>query len=215
MRRLARVLTEDFQEPDALRKRLSMDVETFDRTAEKLVAQGAAAFDIAGNLRAIENTSWQSGYDRQLAFRRAQIDAMARYAETPQCRMTALIQHFGDTADGLRPCGHCDFCSPERATAQTFRQPNTQEDRQLRSILRALDGASPRATGKLHTDLALGIDRKQFDVYLNALTRAGLIALNTDTFTNAEGNVINFKRASLTHEGRTRDEGDDLAILDA
>ncbi len=211
--RLARVLTEDFQEPDALRKRLRMDVETFDRTAEKLVAQGAAAFDIAGNLRATENTSWQSGYDKQLAFRRAQIDAMARYAETPQCRMTALIQHFGDTADGLRPCGHCDFCSPERATAQTFRQPNTQEDRQLRSILRALDGASPRATGKLHTDLALGIDRKQFDVYLNALTRAGLIALNTDTFTNAEGNVINFKRASLTHEGRTRDEGDDLAIL--
>jgi ATP-dependent DNA helicase RecQ len=211
--RLARVLTENFQEPDALRKRLRMDVETFDRTAEKLVAQGAAAFDIAGNLRATENTSWQSGYDKQLAFRRAQIDAMARYAETPQCRMTALIQHFGDTADGLRPCGHCDFCSPERATAQTFRQPTTQEDRQLRIILRALEGAAPRATGKLHTDLALGIDRKQFDIYLNALTRAGLITLTTDTFTNPEGNVINFKRASLTHEGRTRDEGDDLVAL--
>jgi ATP-dependent DNA helicase RecQ len=211
--RLARTLTDYFQEPEALRKRLRMDVETFDRTAEKLVAQGAAAFDIAGNLRATENKSWQSGYDRQLAFRRAQIDAMARYAETPQCRMTALIQHFGDTEDGLRPCGHCDFCSPERATAQTFRQPTQQEDRQLRTILRALDGASPRATGKLHTDLALGIDRKQFDVYLNALTRAGLITLTTDTFTNAEGNVINFKRASLTHEGRTRDEGDDLSVM--
>jgi ATP-dependent DNA helicase RecQ len=211
--RLARVLNENFQEPEALRKRLRMDVEAFDRTAEKLVAQGAAAFDIAGNLRATENQSWQSGYDRQLAFRRAQIDQMARFAETPQCRMTALIQHFGDTADGLRPCGHCDFCSPERATAQTFRQPTSQEDRQLRTILRALDGAAPRATGKLHTDLSLGIDRKQFDVYLNALTRAGLINLTTDTFTNAEGNVINFKRASLTHEGRTRDEADDLAIL--
>jgi ATP-dependent DNA helicase RecQ len=211
--RLARALTDFFQEPDTLRKRLRMDVETFDRTAEKLVAQGAAAFDIAGNLRATENKSWQSGYDRQLAFRRAQIDAMARFAETPQCRMTALIQHFGDTADGLRPCGHCDFCSPERATAQTFRTPTQQEDRQLRTILRALDGASPRATGKLHTDLALGIDRKLFDVYLNALTRAGLITLATDTFTNAEGNVINFKRASLTHEGRTRDESDDLAVM--
>ncbi len=53
----------------------------------------------------------------------------------------------------------------------------------------------------------------RFDVYLNALTRAGLITLTTDTFTNAEGNVINFKRASLTHEGRTRDESEDLAIL--
>lgn len=211
--RLARILTPDFQEPDTLRKRLRMDVETFDRTAEKLVAQGAAAFDIAANLRATENKSWQSGYDQQLAFRRAQIDQMARFAETPQCRMTALIQHFGDTADGLRPCGHCDFCSPERAQAQTFRQPTSQEDRQLRTILRALDGAPPRATGKLHTDLALGIDRKTFDAYLNALTRAGLITLATDTFTNPEGNVITFKRASLTHEGRTRDESDDLSIL--
>ncbi|WP_035350450.1 RecQ family ATP-dependent DNA helicase [Edaphobacter aggregans] len=211
--RLARVLTQDFQEPEILREHLRMDVETFDRTAEKLVAQGAAAFDIAGNLRATENQSWQSGYDRQLAFRRSQIDQMARFAETPQCRMTALIQHFGDTADGLRPCGHCDFCSPERATAQTFRQPTQQEDRHLRAILRTLDGASPRATGKLHTDLALGIDRKTFDTYLNALTRAGLLTLTTDTFTNSEGNVINFKRAALTHEGRNRDESEDLTVL--
>jgi ATP-dependent DNA helicase RecQ len=211
--RLARVLTDDFQTPDDLRKRLRMDLETFERTAEKLVAQGAAIFDIAGNLRAGENRSWQSSYDQQLAFRRSQIDLMARFAENPQCRMTALIQHFGDTADGLRPCGHCDFCSPERATAQTFRAPTPQEDRQLRAILKALDGASPRATGKLHSDLSLGIDRKQFDVYLNALTRAGLISLSTDTFTNAEGNVITFKRASLTYEGRTLDQNDDLAVL--
>ncbi|MBS1823187.1 MAG: RecQ family ATP-dependent DNA helicase [Acidobacteria bacterium] len=211
--RVAALLTGDFQMPSLLRQRVKMDVETFDRTAEKLVAQGAAAFDIAGNLRVTENKNWQSGYDRQLAFRRAQIDAMARYAETPQCRMTALIRHFGDTEDGFRPCGRCDFCSPERATAQPFRSPTQQEDRQLRTILRALDGAAPRATGKLHTDLGLGIDRRQFDAYLNALTRAGLITLIADTFTNAEGKVINFKRASLTHEGRTRDEGGDLAVM--
>jgi ATP-dependent DNA helicase RecQ len=138
---------------------------------------------------------------------------MASFAETAQCRMTALIQHFGDTTDGNRPCGHCDFCSPERATAQTFRQPSGQEERQLRSILRALDGGQSRATGKLHTDLALGIDRKQFDAYLNALTRAGLVALTSDSFTNAEGNLISFKRASLTHEGRTLDDGEDLGVL--
>ena len=211
--RLARVLTDDFQAPEDLRKHLRMDLETFERTAYKLAAQGAAVFDIAGNLRAGENRSWQSSYDQQLAFRRSQIDLMARFAETPQCRMTALIQHFGDTADGLRLCGHCDFCSPERATAQTFRKPTPQEERQLRAILNALDGASSRATGKLHTDLALGIDRKQFDIYLNALTRSGLISLSTDSFTNAEGNLITFKRASLTHEGRTLDHNDDLAVL--
>ncbi|HEY6377394.1 MAG TPA: HRDC domain-containing protein, partial [Edaphobacter sp.] len=131
---------------------------------------------------------------------------------TPQCRMTALIQHFGDTADGLRPCGHCDFCSPERATAQTFRAPTSQEERQLRTILNSLQGAAPRATGKLHSDLALGIDRKQFDAYLEALTRAGLINLTTDTFTSKDDNrEITFKRAALTHEGRILGPSEPLA----
>jgi len=211
--RMARALTADFQAPDDLRKKLKLDLESFGRTAEKLIAQGAAASDFAGNLRSTGQNNWRSGYDSQLAFRRAQIDRMARFAETPQCRMTSLIQHFGDTTDGLRPCGHCDFCSPERARAQSFREPDPQEDRQLRTILRVLDGAPPRATGKLHADLALGIDRRQFDVFLNALTRAGWITVTSDTFTNAEGNVITFKRASLTHEGRERDESEGLAVL--
>jgi ATP-dependent DNA helicase RecQ len=210
--RLYNTLTPDFQAPETLRKRLRMDVETFERTSEKLVAQGGAAFDIADNLRATGHTGWRSGYDAQLAFRRDQIDRMIQYAETPQCRMAALIQHFGDTADGLRPCGHCDFCSPERATAQTFRTPTPQEEQHLRIILSALQGASPRATGKLYTDLALGIDRKSFDAYLESLTRAGLITLTTDSFTNPEGNLINFKRASLTHEGRSLSDGEPLAV---
>jgi ATP-dependent DNA helicase RecQ len=211
--RVANVLNDEYQMPDILRQKLKMDVESFNRTAEKLVSQGAAAFDIAGNIRSTGQTNWRSSYDTQLAFRRSQIDRMVAFAESPQCRMSALVQHFGDTADGLRPCGHCDFCSPERATAQTYRPPTSLEERQLRSILEALNGGAAKATGKLHTDLALGIDRKQFDGYLEALTRAGLITLATDTFTNAEGTLINFKRASLTHEGRTRDEDDDLNVL--
>ena len=211
--RVAAVLTDDFQMPDLLRQRLKMDAETFDKAVEKLAAQGAASINIEGNVRTTGSSAWRKGYDDQVNFRRSQIDRMMQFAESQQCRMSALIQHFGDTADGLRPCGHCDFCAPGQATAQTFRQPTQQEDRQLRTILRALDGGAAKATGKLHTDLALGIDRKQFDVYLDALTRAGLITLNTDTFTNSEGNVINFKRASLTHEGRNRNDSDAFDIL--
>jgi ATP-dependent DNA helicase RecQ len=193
-----------------------MDAETFDKAVEKLIAQGAATIDMAGNVRATEpllrKTAWRKGYDEQLAFRREQIDRMVQYAESPQCRMAALIQHFGDTADGLRPCGHCDFCAPQNATAQTFRPPTTEEERQLRAILRALENsnAQTRATGKLHTELSTGAlrntpaaDRKIFDTLLDALTRAGLIALNADQWTNPEGNLITFKKASLTHEGRS------------
>jgi ATP-dependent DNA helicase RecQ len=211
--RVAAILTDDYQMPDLLRQRLKMDAETFDKAVEKLIAQGAANIDMGGNVRAAEDaprqTAWRKGYDEQINFRRSQIDRMVQFAESAQCRMAALIQHFGDTADGLRPCGHCDFCAPLNATAQTFRQPTTEEERQLRAILRALDGQT-RATGKLHTQLSTGAlrgtpatDRKVFDTLLDALTRSGLITLNTDQWTNPEGNVITFKKVSLTHEGRT------------
>jgi ATP-dependent DNA helicase RecQ len=215
--RVAALLTPDYQMPDLLRQRLKMDAETFDKAIEKLIAQGAAVTDMAGNVCATEHTlrktAWRKGYDDQIAFRRDQIDRMVQFAESPQCRMAALIQHFGDTADGLRPCGHCDFCAPQNATAQTFRPPTTEEERQLRAILRALENGNAgqtRATGKLHTELSTGAlrntpaaDRKLFDTLLDALTRAGLIKLNQDQWTNPEGNLITFKKASLTHEGRT------------
>jgi ATP-dependent DNA helicase RecQ len=210
---VAAVLTHDYQMPDLIRQRLKMDAETFDKAVEKLIAQGAATIDMAGNVRAgagnSQQTAWRKNYDQQIAFRRSQIDRMVQFAESVQCRMVALIQHFGDTDDGLRPCGHCDFCAPGSATAQTFRSPTTEEERQLRAILCALDG-STRATGKLHTELSTGplrntpaADRKGFDLLLDALVRSGLITLNTDQWTNPEGTLITFKKASLTHEGRT------------
>ncbi len=208
---LARVvgaLTPALQNPEDLTRRLRMDPDVVAKSLDKLASQGAAAFDIEGNVRATGNTGWRSGYDAQLNFRRGQIDRMAAFAESQQCRMTALIQHFGDTADGLRPCGHCDFCSPESTTAQTFREPTPQEQRQLRSILRALE-PNGRSTGKLFTDLAVTKDRKDFDHLLDALARAGLLTLATDTFTSKDdGRTISYKKATLTHEGRNPDEGD-------
>ncbi len=213
--RVAALLTSDYQMPDLLRQRLKMDTETFEKAVEKLIAQGAATIDMAGNVRATEDAptraAWRKGYDDQLAFRRDQIDRMVQFAETQQCRMAALIQHFGDTADGLRPCGHCDFCAPHQATAQTFRAPTEEEDRQLRAILRTLENSpgQSRSTGKLHTELSTSAlrntpaaDRKIFDTLLDSLTRAGLITLNPEQWTNPEGNLITFKKASLTHEGR-------------
>ena len=215
--RVAALLTPEFQLPDLLRQRAKMDAETFDKAAEKLVAQGAAATDISGNVRATptarETSAWRKTYDAQIAFRRSQIDRMAAYADTLQCRMASLIQHFGDTDDGLRPCGHCDFCSPQSTTAQTHRAPTPQEDRQLREILEALHPNASRSTGKLHSDLDPHSDRKQFDGYLDALARAGLLALTNDTFTNPEGREITYRKASLTHEGRTLRPAEDLGVL--
>ena len=199
--KVAALLTDEFQMPEILAQRLKMSRDDFAKAAEKLASQGAAAIDMDGHVRATGQTRWQAGYEQQIAFRRSQIDRMVAFAEATQCRMAALIQHFGDTADGLKPCGHCDFCAPQHSTASPFREPTAKEDRHLRAILAALKGGISRSTGKLYSELALTPDRKLFDTWLDALSRAGLLTLNADTFTNPEGTVITYKKATLTHEG--------------
>lgn len=210
--RVARVLTDDFLMPEPLWRKLKISPDLFAKSVEKLASQGAAQLDMAGNVRSTGLENWRTGYESQVAFRQSQIDRMMNFAETQQCRMTALIRHFGDTADSTRSCGICDVCNPSAATAQTFRPPNSEDLRQLAAILRELFEApsQSRSTGKLYTELAAGAlrgttaakDRKAFDTLLDALSRAALVTLNAETFTNPEGNVIPYKKVSLTYEGR-------------
>jgi len=127
--------------------------------------------------------------------------------------MTALIRHFGDTADATRSCGHCDVCAPGAHSSQSFRAPTPEDLRQLVAILTALDprqaGGPSRSTGKLFTELSNGAlrgtpagrERRTFDTLLDALTRAGLLLVTQDTFTNPEGSLITYKKAALTYEG--------------
>ncbi|QHN03687.1 RecQ family ATP-dependent DNA helicase [Granulicella sp. WH15] len=213
--RVAQVLTDEFEMPEALAAKLRMDRDVFAKSVEKLAAQGAAQIDMNNLVRRSPNasTAWQSGYDQQIAFRRSQIDRMVQFAETAQCRMSALIRHFGDTADGHRPCGHCDFCAPSGTMAQSFAAPSSSEDHDLRTILRELDGGKSKATGRLFTDTAITKDRKHFDSLLDGLARAGLITLTADSWTNPEGKVLNYKKAALTHEGRTLGPGNPLGVV--
>ena len=213
LNRVAGVLTDEFLMPEFLASRLRMDRDVVAKSLDKLASQGAAQFDMGGNVRAGGTAGWQSGYERQVQFRRDQIERMMQFAETQQCRMTALIRHFGDTADAEKPCGHCDFCAPATTTAQTFSSPTADQERSLRAILKALDGSTGRSTGKLHTDLALTKDRKDFDALLDALARAGLAGFTTETFTNPEGKVIAYKKVSLTYEGQTLAPGAPLDLL--
>ncbi len=141
---------------------------------------------------------------------------MMAFAETPQCRMTALIRHFGDLADAHKPCGQCDFCNPAQTLAQTFVEPTAAQEKDLRAILRALHPMA-KASGRLHSELAASLssspDRKKFDSLLDGLARAGLLTFSNETFTNPEGNVIPYKKAALTHEGREQSEATPLGVL--
>ncbi len=190
-----------------LKKRTPIDRETLDRTLEKLLVAGVALMDMNGDVRLSDDhhpgkAKWQSAYETQVAVRRAQIDRMIAFAESTECRMAALVQHFGDTSDKATTCGLCDICNPsDSGSAQTAHQPSAQERAWLREILSALEHRST-STGKLFSDLHLMKDRKDFDTLLDGLARAALITLTNDTFRNPEGKDITYKKATITWDGK-------------
>ena len=49
-------------------------------------------------------------------------------------------------------------------------------------------------------------DRKDFDTLLDGLARAALITLTNDTFRTPEGKDVTYRKAAITHEGRTPDD---------
>ncbi len=205
LQQVLRALNKEFVSPEYLQRKLKMDQETLDRSLEKLVTHGAAIADFNGNVRIADEPQWQDGYDAQVAARRRQIDAMMAFAEGASCRMTALVEHFGDRSDPLRSCGQCDICQPSAATGSAMRQPTSSEHDDLRAILSAV-AARSTSTGKLFTELAISKDRKHFDALLDGLARAGLLTLANDTFRAPDGRDVTYRKVSITHEGRTPDD---------
>jgi ATP-dependent DNA helicase RecQ len=211
---VAAVLTDEYEEVETLqralgKKKIAMVREDLDRAIEKLQGVGVAEVDMSGLVRAGEGrrglAAWKSGYDAQVAARRTQIDKMIAFAEGHQCRMTALVQHFGDTTDTRGPCGRCDVCRPQSASGADGHAPDAEECRDLRVILKALEGRGT-STGKLFTELKLTKDRKTFDALLDGLARAGLISIANETWTPPDGKEVTFRKATITHEGRTPDD---------
>jgi ATP-dependent DNA helicase RecQ len=185
------------------------------RAIDKLAAQGVIAFDGDGRVRGISAHDhmgrWRPEYEAQREHRRVQLDDMVVFAETAQCRMSALVRHFGDKP-GL-PCGQCDFCSPETAVAVPFVQPEPQQARQLRRMVRALQEGGARSAGRLQAECGEGSDRRVFDALLDGLSRAGVVTVAKEAWTNPEGKEITFRKVSLTQEGRSWSEADPLPVL--
>lgn len=183
-----------------LEKRVQLDEETFDRALEQLMVHGGAIVDVDGN--AIQGPrAWQRSYSAQTKHRRAQMDRMMRFTDGHQCRMVALIRHFGDMTDG-RPCGICDVCAPQKCIAQQHRKMNQGEQRMVSSILKVLQESGSRSSGKLwkevcpHQEMA----RRDFEEMLGAMTRGGLVRLEEATF-EKDGEEIAYRRVVLTRTG--------------
>jgi RecQ family ATP-dependent DNA helicase len=164
---------------DVLQRRLRLDPELFDKALEKLWIHSGAALDCEENITR-GASEWRQVYLDHGEQKGAQIDLMIRYARTGQCRMSALLRHFGDLADSETSCGLCDFCAPAQCVAQRFRSATSDECATLFRVLDVLRHANSKSSGKLHTEVCADreMNRRSFEEVLGAMARAGLVDLS-------------------------------------
>ena len=210
--RVFKALTVEARPLDEIREALSshLDEETFSKAIEKLFIHGGAQVDYNNNATRGDK-GWSAPYTRQSDYRRAQLELVQKFVDGHQCRMAALVLHFGDLKDGSVRCGLCDFCNPTGSSAQRYRAPSRAERGTIQAILDALRGTQGKSLGKLLKELPGELSRKELDVYLNALASAGLIAVE-DAEWIKDGETILFRKASLTAQGEALEDGADLEL---
>ena len=201
------------QAKSALQHRLGSMSEEFDKALEKLWINGGVVVDFAENISRGQD-HWREPYIAQGEQKKQQLELMHRYAESSQCRMAALVRHFGDFADARKPCGKCDFCAPSGCIGQRFRPATAPESRAAARILAGLSSEGARATGKLHSELCPQgeLSRDAFEEVLGALARAGLVRLAEAVF-EKNGKPIPYRKASLTAAGNAVEEGSPVELL--
>ena len=90
-----------------------LDEETFAKAIEKLFIHGGAAVDYNNNA-VRSDAGWKAPYNRQSDYRRNQLELVRKYVDGHQCRMAALVLHFGDLADGANPMRPMRLLQPKR-----------------------------------------------------------------------------------------------------
>jgi ATP-dependent DNA helicase RecQ len=176
-----------------------VDEETFSKAIEKLFIHGGAEVDYNNNATR-GNAAWTAPYTRQSDYRRNQLELVQKFVDGHQCRMAALVLHFGDLKDGNTRCGLCDFCNPSESSAQSYRDATREERATLQSILENLRGTQGKSLGRLVKELPGDLTRKELDTYLSSLAKASLITVE-DAEWIKDGETILFRKAALTSEG--------------
>ena len=193
------------QEKRDLQKQALMDPEIFDKALEKLWTHGGAVVDYAENVTR-GHDDWRQPYLAQSEHKRQQIERMIRYAESNQCRMANVVRHFGDVADGEKPCGICDYCAPQTCTAQRFRSATEAEHAALLRTVAELHAGGAKSTGRLYSELfpRKEMSRDDLENLLGGMARAGIVSLADSTF-EKEGRQIPYRTARLTPTGSKLD----------
>jgi len=154
-----------------------VDFDELDRLLEKLWIHGGAIVDAEENVRR-GHDGWERPYAAQRRHKLAQLDLITRYAQSRNCHMVHLVEHFGDQEDSGDPCGHCDVCAPDRVIALELRAPKDDEIEAMERILRALRQRDDLASGQLfRNEFGESISRNRFERVLGALATVVGVAL--------------------------------------
>jgi len=139
---------------------------------------------------------------------------VVRFTTSSECRMAALVRHFGDVEDASRPCGICDICDPAGAVLRLFRRATPLEREIAQAIADDLRAVDYKATGTLqrNLDLAARLSRSAFDGLLDAMVRAGLIEIE-DAEYEKDGEVKRFRKVRLTEAGREMRKAASVELL--
>jgi RecQ family ATP-dependent DNA helicase len=126
LQQVFRALGENPQPVEELRAASKLGEEEFDKALEKLEIHGGARVDFGGSVTA-GGTGWKKTYTIQAQYRAEQFEKVLRFTTSSECRMAALVRHFGDVEDARRTCGICDVCDPAGAVLRLFRRPTAVE----------------------------------------------------------------------------------------
>jgi ATP-dependent DNA helicase RecQ len=201
LERVFKALGEEPLAVEDLREAAKLGGEEFDKALEKLEIHGGARVDFGGSVT-LGNEGWKKTYTVQAQYRAEQFAKVLRYTESSECRMAALVRHFGDVEDSNHSCGKCDVCDPGGAELRQFRRVTVAERETVQEIVDDLRGVEYKATGTLQRSLdPLGrMSRKEFDCLLDAMVRAGLIVIEEAQF-EKDGEVKRYRKVRLTAEG--------------
>ncbi|MDR3751940.1 MAG: ATP-dependent DNA helicase [Terracidiphilus sp.] len=196
-----RSLKEEPQQVEELRGATRLGEEEFDKALEKLEIHGGARVDFGGNVTR-GGTGWKKTYTIQAQYRAEQFEKVLRFTTSNECRMAALVRHFGDIADASRNCGVCDVCDPAGAVLRQFRRASAAERELVQAIADELRPVDYKAAGTLQRNVDPGgrLSRSGFDSLLDAMVRAGLIEIE-DAEYEKDGEVRRFRKVRLTEAG--------------
>jgi RecQ family ATP-dependent DNA helicase len=201
LHQIFRMLSEEARSIDDLRTASKLTEEEFDKALEKLEIHGGARVDFSGNV-SLGAPGWKKTYSVQAQHRAEQFEKVLRFTTSSDCRMAALVRHFGDEEDAAQSCGVCDICDPAGAILRLFRRAANAERSLAQSILDELRPVDYKAAGTLQksVDPSGRLTRDDFDTVLGAMSRARLIDIE-DAEYEKDGEVRRYRKVSITETG--------------